>query len=327
MTKRKVSLSPLLSALSWDDLRIVKAIGEHGGLAAAAAMLGLNHSTISRRLSVVEGSLGVVLFDRRRSGYTATAAGAEIIALGERVEEDVLSVTRRVSGPMRGHKGNLRVATSDALLYDFLNPIIGDFQRNNPEVRVEVLVGNAVKNLARGDSDIAFRAATLAPPENLYGRKAARIAWAIYGRKIDYLGTQPLMEELYQSRWVSYGDTLTGLRAFDFVERRVPENNVCYRADSVLGVASAVCAGLGIAFLPCMHADLVPSLTRIGAIEPEVYDELWILTHPDIRKSGRVYAFMSHCSAAIAKRRRFIEGRGGSGSFNPAAMRLNRPTS
>ncbi|MDN3622635.1 LysR family transcriptional regulator [Methylobacterium isbiliense] len=67
--------------MSWDDLRVVKAIGEHGGLAAVAAALGLNHSTISRRLSAVEESLGVVLFDRRRSGYAATAAGAEIIAL------------------------------------------------------------------------------------------------------------------------------------------------------------------------------------------------------------------------------------------------------
>jgi DNA-binding transcriptional LysR family regulator len=137
MSKRKLSPSNLLATLSWDDLRIVKAIGEHGGLAAAAAILGLNHSTISRRLSAVEDSLGVVLFDRRRSGYGATAAGAEIIALGERVETDVLTVTRRVSGHMQGHKGNLRVATSDALRYDFLNPIIAEFQRSNPDIRFE----------------------------------------------------------------------------------------------------------------------------------------------------------------------------------------------
>jgi DNA-binding transcriptional LysR family regulator len=181
-------------------------------------------------------------------------------------------------------------------------------------------------NLARGDSDIAFRA-TLAPPENLYGRKAARIAWAMYGRKSDYLGIQPPSEELYRRRWVSYGATLTGLTAFDFVEKHVPADNICYRADSVLGVASAICAGLGIGFLPCMHADLVPSLVRIGAIEPEIYDELWILTHPDIRKSGRVYAFMSHCSASIAKRRGFIEGQASSRSSNAAAMRFDWPSS
>jgi hypothetical protein len=48
---------------------------------------------------------------------------------------------------------------------------------------------------------------------------------------------------------------------------------------------------------------------RIRPVEPEVFDELWILTHPDIRKSGRVYAFMAHCAKAIAKDRDFIEGR------------------
>jgi hypothetical protein len=58
-----------------------------------------------------------------------------------------------------------------------------------------------------------------------------------------------------------------------------------------------------------MHGDLVCSLIRISPVEPEVYDELWILTHPDIRKSGRVYAFMTHCAEAITKHRNFIEGR------------------
>lgn len=323
MAKRRPPPPPL-SALSWDDLRIVKAIGEHGGLAAAAAALGVNHSTISRRLSAVEETLGVALFDRRRSGYRATGAGAEVIALGGRVEQDVFSVARRVSGHIQGHTGNLRIATSDALLYDFLTPIIADFQRSNPEIRVEVIVGNAALNLARGDSDIAFRA-TLAPPESLFGRKVARIAWAMYGLRSEYLGTRPSVDELLRKRWVSYGATLTGLRAFDFVERHVAEEKVRYRADSVLGVASAICAGLGIGFLPCMHGDLVPSLVRIGAIEPEVYDELWILTHPDIRKSGRVYAFMSHCAEAIARQRRFIEGQASFDSHNPAARRADWP--
>ena len=124
------------------------------GLAAAAEALGLNHSTLSRRLAAVEETLGVVLFDRRRSGYTPTSAGAEMVALGDRVEKDVLSSARRVSGHVQGHAGDLRVTTSDALLLDFLTPIIADFLTDNPEIRVEVIVGNKPLNLARGDSDI-----------------------------------------------------------------------------------------------------------------------------------------------------------------------------
>ena len=297
-----------LQKLSWNDLRIIKTIGESGGLAAAAATLGLNHSTISRRLAAVEEALGVTLFDRRRSGYAPTDAGADMIALGDRVEKDIIRVVRQVSGHVRGHTGDLRVTTSDALLLDFLTPIIADFRADNPEIRVEVIVKNRPLNLARGDSDIAFRATT-APPENLFGRKVATVAWAVYGRRNDYIGASPGPNELYQRQWASYGSGLSRLKAFKFVEDRVPRDKIAYRSDSVAGVAAAVAAGIGIGLLPCMHGDLMSNLVRISRVEPDVFDELWILTHPDVRKSGRVHAFMTHCAKAIAKQRDFIEGR------------------
>jgi DNA-binding transcriptional LysR family regulator len=297
-----------LQTLSWDDRRINKAIGEGGGLAGAATALGVNHSTISRRLSSVEKILGATLFDRRRSGYVPTAAGADMIALGERVEKDILSVVRRTSRHAQGHKGDLRITTSDALLLDFLTPIIAGFQARNPEIRVEMIVGNKPLNLARGESDVAFRA-TVAPPDNLFGRKAATIAWAIYARRIDHVGVSLRTDELYRRKWVSYGKGLSGLKAYKFVNDRVPKENIVYRSDSVAGAASAIAAGMGVGFLPCMHGDLVPNLVRVSLVEREVFDELWILTHPDIRKSGRVYAFMAYCAEAISGYRDFIEGR------------------
>lgn len=297
-----------LQKFSWDDLRIITAVGENGGLVAAAAALGVNHSTISRRLSAVEEALGVTLFDRRRSGYAPTDAGAAVIALGHRVEKDILSVVRQVSGHVQGHTGDLRVTTSDALLLDFLTPIIADFRADNPGIRVEVIVRNRQLNLARGDSDIAFRA-TVDPPENLFGRKVATVAWAVYGRRIDYIGVSPSPDELYQRNWVAYGSGLSRLKAFKFVKDRVPRERIAYRTDSVAGAAAAITAGMGVGLLPCMHGDLLPNLVRISPVAPDVFDELWILTHPDIRKSGRVHAFMTHCAKAISKQRDFIEGR------------------
>ncbi|PTR34081.1 LysR family transcriptional regulator [Luteibacter sp. OK325] len=302
-------MSDSLHKLSWDDLRIVKAIGESSSLAAAATLLGVNNSTISRRLSALEEILGVALFDRRRSGYVPTSAGVELVALGERVEKDVVGVVRRVSGNLQTHRGDLRITTSDALLLDFLTPIIASFQMKNPEVRIEVIVANEALNLARGDSDVAFRA-TLSPPENLFGRKVATVAWATYGRKTDYAHASLPAADLYTRHWVSYGKRLCGLRAFRFVEDRVSQENIRYRSDSVTGVAAGISAGMGIGILPCMHGDLVPGLMRIGPIESEIFDELWILTHPDIRKAGRVFAFMSHCAEMITLQRDFIAGRG-----------------
>jgi DNA-binding transcriptional LysR family regulator len=218
-------------------------------------------------------------------------------------------VARRVSAYAQSHAGDLRVTTSDALFLDFLMPVIADFRKANPEIRVEMIVKNQSLNLARGDSDVAFRASAT-PPENLFGRKIATIAWAVYGRRIDYIGRSPGLDELWRHQWTSYGNDLSHLRAFRLVEDRVSREQIVFRSDSVAAAAAAVAAGIGIGFLPCMHGDLVPSLVRISPVQPDVFDELWILTHPDIRKSGRVYAFMEHCARAILPHRDLIEGRG-----------------
>jgi len=295
-----------LSKLSWDDLRIIKAIGESGALAAAAKVLGVNNTTMSRRLSLVEETLGVTLFDRRRAGYVPTPAGAELMALAERVELDIVGTVRRMSG--HAHAGNLRVTTNDVLL-GCLTSIIAGFQADNPSIRVEVIVSNDVLNLARGESDVAFRAATRPPSDNLYGRKIATIAWAAYGRRVDFIGGWPSEIALYQQQqWVAYGPRLAGLLAAQFTEQRVPEEKLVYRSDSVMGVSAAIRAGIGVGFLPCVHGDTTLDLIRVGPVIPEISDELWVLTHPDIRKSGRVYAFMTYCIQAISRQRSLIEG-------------------
>jgi DNA-binding transcriptional LysR family regulator len=300
-------MSDPIHKLSWDDLRVIRAVGKNGALAPAAEILGVNSSTIARRLSKVEETLGVTLFDRRRTGYATTAEGEELIALAERVELDVVSVARRVSGHVQGHAGDLRITTSDFLLLYFLMPIIASFKANNPSIRVEVTVGNSSLNLARGESDIAVRA-TEKPSENLFGRKVATIAWAPYVGLSNSGSSSPGTNRLYDRQWVSYSGKLSGLKAFSFVEERVYQDNIAYRTDSVAGAAAAVAAGLGVGYLPCMLGDLSPDLVRVAAVEPELNDELWVLTHPDIRKSGRICAFITHCIEAISKNRDLVEG-------------------
>lgn len=299
------------SKLSWDDLRVIRAIGNAGALAAGAGLLGINISTISRRLSKVEEVLGATLFDRRRTGYVATVKGQELIALAERVELDVVGVARRVAGHCQGHAGNLRITTSDSILLYFLTPVIASFKVQNPAIKVEVIVGNTALNLARGESDIAVRA-TDKPAENLFGRKVARIAWAPYVGVSGAGSPKPAGSGLFDRQWVSYRGQLAGLKAHRFVEERVHRDNVAYRTDSVAGAAAAIDAGLGVGYLPCMLGDISPGLVRAGDIEPELDDELWLLTHPDIRSSDRIYAFMTHCIETIRKSRGLIEGLCGS---------------
>lgn len=297
-------LSRAVSQLSWDDLRIIKTLSHYGNRADTAKKLGINVSTVSRRVAQVEKTLGVALFDHRRSGYMLTAEGEELRALGERVELDIVSVARRVSRAGEGPLGKLRITTSDSLLLYFLTPIIADFRALNEGIAIEVLVGNQTLSLARDESDIAIRA-TCKPSESLVGRKLATIAWAPYGSVKDRQTSEPFGDE---HPWVSYSGGLCALRATSYVESRVPAHCIAYRTDSVAAASAAIAAGLGFGFLPCMLGDITPELVRVGPVVAELQDELWLLTHQDIRRSWRVKAFMTFCAAAVAQLKPLVEG-------------------
>lgn len=300
----KHDLSAAVNQLSWDDLRVIKTLSECGNRAATAQKLGINVSTVSRRVAQVEKTLGVALFDHRRSGYMLTAEGAELRELAERVELDIVSVARRVSRIGQGPLGKLRITTSDSLLLYFLTPIIADFKAVNEGIAIEVLVGNQTLSLARDESDIAVRA-TKKPGESLVGRKLATIAWAPYGSVKNAAGAAPFAQG---QAWVSYSGGLCGLKATTYVECRVEANCISYRTDSVAAASVAIAAGLGFGYLPCMLGDITPGLRRVGPVVPELNDELWLLTHQDIRKSWRVKAFMTFCAAAVASQKPLVEG-------------------
>lgn len=291
-----------LARLNWDDLRLVKAIFDAQGLAGAAQQLGVNHSTVFRRLGQIEDALGVLLFERHRGGYAPTAAGEELAAVAGRMADEVAGFARKLAGRELTPAGELRVTTSDTLLIHLLTPILAAFRHRCPDVRLDLVVGNPSLNLSRRDADVAIRA-TDDPPETLVGRRAARIAWALYGA-----ATVGPIEDISTQTWVGLGDDLATVAAARQLRDQVPAERVAYRVNTVLGLADAVEAGIGIGHLPCFVADVRPGLVRLGPPAPELADDLWLLTHPDLRHAPRVRVFLDFVAAEIAKRRGLIEG-------------------
>jgi DNA-binding transcriptional LysR family regulator len=297
-----------LQHLAWDDFKLVKMIAESRGLAGAAERLSVNHSTVFRRLGLLEEDLGVKLFERHRTGYVLTPAGEEMSALAERMEEDVATFARKLAGQAVSPAGELRVTTNDTLLVHLLTPIFARFTKACPDVRLDVVLTNQALNLSKRDADVAIRA-TDSPPETLVGRRVATIGWAVYGRSSDF--PQPGgvdLVDLYERPWVALGDNLAMLKAARFVRDRVPSERIVYKVNTVLGLAEAVESGIGVGPLPCFIADVRPGLVRLTAPNPEFAAGLWLLTHPDLRQSARVRAFMDFTAAEIARQRRMIEG-------------------
>jgi DNA-binding transcriptional LysR family regulator len=293
---------------SWDDLRLVKAIADVRSLPAAAALLGIAHSTVFRRLGQIEEALGAKLFERHRSGYTLTEVGEEMVALAQRVDDDITAFTRRMAGREIAPAGELRVTTNDSLLIHLLTPLFVGFRQQFHDVRLDVVLTNQDLNLSKRDADVAIRA-TDNPPENLVGRKAATIAWALYGRAGEFPDPEAVDQgSLFERDWVSLGDNLATLKAVRFVHEHVAPERIGYRINTVLGLAQAVEMGLGIGHLPCFIGDARPGLVRLGPPVPEFSTDLWLLTHPDLRHSPRVRVFLDFLAAEVTKQRNLIEG-------------------
>ena len=116
------------SGLSWDEFRLVKSIAEARSLVGAAERLGVNHSTVFRRLAAVEAAVGARLFERSRAGYEPTSAGEEMIALASTMAESVLEFERRVAGRDVKPTGELSVTTPEAIGQHFMPAIVAQFQ-------------------------------------------------------------------------------------------------------------------------------------------------------------------------------------------------------
>ena len=296
--------------LAWDDFKLVRLIAEAKGLAGAAERLGVNHSTVFRRLGQLEEAIGTKLFERHRTGYALTAAGEEMAALAERMDDDVAGFARKLAGQVLSPAGELRVTTNDTLLTHLLTPLFARFCQQCPDVRLDVVLSNQALNLSKRDADVAIRA-TDTPPETLVGRRAATLAWALYGRAADFPQPGTLdLPTLSTHAWVALGDNLGAVKAARFVRERVAPERIVYKVNTVLGLTEAVEAGIGIGPLPCFIADARPALVRLAPPNPDFSTGLWLLTHPDLRHSARVRVFLDFLAAEIAKLRKYLEGGG-----------------
>lgn len=293
--------------IPWDDFRLVRAIAETGSLAGAAEQLAVNHSTVFRRLGTLEQQLGARLFERARTGYVPTPMGEEMVRLAEHMADEVLAVERRITGQDLRPSGELRVTTNDTMLVHMLTPIFASFRQAYPEIRLDVVISNQSLSLSKRDADVAIRASDR-PGDTLVGRRMASIAWGIYGSTA--LGiAEPLdPANLRRHDWVGFSDNLGAIKPAKWLRERVGEEKIVYRVNTVLGLAEAAAAGIGLALLPCFIAAVTPGLVQLMGRQGELESGLWLLTHPDLKATARVRTFMEHAGREIGKLRGRIEG-------------------
>ncbi|AYG62253.1 LysR family transcriptional regulator [Rhizobium jaguaris] len=303
--------------MEWDDLRVVLAVSREGTLSGAARRLGVTHSTVFRRLGAVEEQIGVRLFDRFRDGYVPTPAGETAAETAARLEDEVLSLERRLSGQDLRPSGVVRITTTDTL-GTILMRHLPAMRAVHPEIQVEVAVSNTMANLTRREAEIAIRP-TPEPPEILVGRRVADIAHAIYGSRA-YLSRNE-EKDLLAHEWIGLDDALASTVIGRWIYENLRAARITCRVDALPALRDATLAGLGLALLPCYLGDPTPGLRRLA---PKALTEprstLWLLTHNDLRRTARIRATLDFLAKAFASDRALFEGK----QIKPSLPRARR---
>lgn len=291
--------------MNWDDLRFLLAVARLGTLTKAAKKLGVNHTTVSRRLAGLEEETGLRLFERLPEGFVPTAAGEDVFRVAERMEQEVLSLDRRVIGRDARLSGKLRVTTLDSIA-EKLPELFVAFTERYPNIELELLVGNDPLNLSRREADIAIRLSNR-PPEHLVGKKLGRMEFALYGADslIERIGADaPLTAYPFMSWELRLNARLTE----QWLRDNVPDAPIVCRVDTGTTMVAATKAGMGLSFLACIHGDAEPGLRRLLPVQEGFGMDIWILTHEDLRGTARVRAFMDVVGGGLAELKSRFDG-------------------
>jgi DNA-binding transcriptional LysR family regulator len=292
--------------IDWDDLKLALAVARGGGLSGAARLLGLNHATVFRRLNALEKSLGVRLFERFRDGYTATPAGERVVAMAERVEAEVIEASRVLSGQDMRPEGQVRITTTDALMA-LIAQCLPALHAANPMITLELIISNAMVSLGRRDADLALRA-TQTPPPELFGRKVGTFAYGIYAAgPLAEKASAGKKSDLAALPWVAPDETVSHTPSARWMGEHVKAAPIGGRGNSLPAILEMARAGMGLALLPCLLADPLDDLHRVGTETPMALS-LWVLTHNDLRNVARVRATMTVLADAILAQQPLLSG-------------------
>ena len=286
---------------NWDDLRIFLAVARTGSISGAARHLNVQHSTISRRMRKMEEKLGARLVERKKTGYELTPAGDNVKQAALRVETEVLGMDGVVVGKDSNLVGPLRVTAINNMASTVLMPMFSSFSQTYPRVDLHIVVSNIDSSLAQREADVAIRL-TNSPTDTLIGKRMVTVASTIYGNR-DYI--QHIREQRREPKWI-------GVECCEFhkswTRHACNEQGHNFYSDDTLLTLAAIREGLGVSYLPCFMGDAEPRLERFCEPDPSHNLGLWILLHPDLKRTARVLAFRDHMSAAVTARKNLFEG-------------------
>lgn len=280
----------------WSDLRHLIAVSRYGSTLAAAKALGVNQSTVHRRLGELENAIGLTLVKRHPSGYRLSELGEALIDHVLAVETAVSILERQVQALKHDLKGVIRLTCPEPTVSRIVSTgLLDRFHQRYPGLAVEFITSDRYLDIAKGEADVALRSGEPAD-DSLVGRKICDSIWAIYASKsyIQQHGRPASIVELGDHSLIGFDGIMLNHRVAKWLPEAVPNARIVNRNNSMLGTLSAVKAGIGIAPLPTTLGDAEETLVQVLPPVPELTRSWYLLSHPDLRKTPRIAAFVDH---------------------------------
>ena len=275
--------------MNWDDVRVFLAVSREGSVSRAGQSLGVNHTTVARRVAALEAKLAARLFDRSRDGYALTQAGENMVPMALAMEASAQAIDRQVFGRDAVLSGPLKLTVPYDLANRIVVPALGAFATRYPQIDLELLTTTGRLDLQAREADLALRL-TASPPDYLVGRQIVPLRHGVY---------------VHPERWRDFEASprvilFRSERAFpEWVEAHFPDAAVALRVDNLTTMLAAVEAGLGLARMPCFEADSSSVLRRLDfELTPSTWG-VWVLSHADLRSTARVRVAREYFADAI----------------------------
>lgn len=287
--------------LPWDDVRALLALLRTNSLAGAGRRLGVDRSTMSRRVAALEKALGTKLFLRTRDGLRPAAAAERLRVHAERVEAEMLAFEQAATATGTRASGVVRVATTEAMGAFLVEQGLLDLRREHPDVIVEIIGGNRPVDIARGEAEIAMRLLPLKEAA-LKARCVARLGFGLYASPT-YLKARgtPRDEAALEGHDVLLpSGELSQLPEAKWLMAR-PGARVAFRSSSMPALIAAAVAGHGLVVLTRSWGDVEKQLDQVFPIEQLPRRPLWLVVHPDVAKRPEVRVVVDHLGV-IAER-------------------------
>lgn len=277
--------------LTSEDLRLFLAVMREGNMLAAARRIGVDHSTVARRLSALEARLNTRLFERSTQGVSPTPIAFTLIAHAERVEEELAAAATSLALRDGEVRGVVRLATPEALGSLLIARNVGHLRTQHPGLTLELVTESRSNSLSKREADLAVM---LHPPPRgrLVTRRLADYRLGLYAAPayLEAHGTPDNSKDLAGHSFVSYIEELAGFPEIVALQQVYPDANVVFRSNSSAAQHEAVAAGCGLGVLHSFAADADHRLVRILREDVHVKRSYWLVMHRDLQKLPRVRA-------------------------------------